>query len=648
VDIRRKLETYLPPDPKEKPAFTDLAVIGIGLALVLVGTVFVAYLLYRDARSSARHPVAPEDWRISYLVEHYSECSREFLVGANCVASPTNSTLWQSSMVRGSAEFLDVFRARNGDSFWMGVVIPSHQLKEAAKSSAAVLILPKINGTTSVWMDGVFQMNHQFITQGLPAQVQIPRARLTEDRPLYVAILVAPYPHYSAPDVRTASARTEGFFTAVDADRLMGWKLFYGITSHLIALGFILLLAGILWVASARNRIAYDYVVGRQFALLLALISLGSMDISSRMVTVPNLYRIQFVFMILEAVFVLRMTGSILRFTRQFSGRVALGVCMATVLMVALTPWTWIETKGLDFAVSVLLPFVYGLSAFLIGSRVLEMRRMRVGASRERMRFLYISGFTFASTALAYIVESSMLHGLEVQWSRSLNLVTIFFLVRMFFKNRRSRVFFTDSLPLSEYHRRAEPPVLNGWLVSVQLGSPESWLRTRHGQRPGRFAEQNIWSHVFTAMQAFGATVVRRSDRGAEFFFVGDASRVVEALNGFERSIRAICECILLDTDEGVRHPVLCLRAAVVSGALRPSWISGNGSAEGHQPAWESVGTTDLFHSAADLLSEIESAEAGDDKPTVVVREQDSTAFRSLSARIRLVVRQVSPTKSVG
>jgi hypothetical protein len=423
--------------------------------------------------------------------------------------------------------------------------------------------------------------------------------------------------------------------------------MFYGITSHLIALGFILLLAGILWVASASNRIAYDYVVGRQFALLLALIALGSMDISTRLFTVPNLYRIQFVFVILEAIFALRMTASILRFTREFSGRVAGGVAIATVLTVAFTPWTWIETRGLSLAVSVLLPFVYGLSAFLIGSRVHQMRGNRVGASRERMRFLYVSGATFAATAIAYLIESSSSHGLEVQWSRSLNLVLIFFLVRMFFKNRRARILFSDSLPISEHHRetsRTDASALNGWMVAVQLAPPQSWMgKGRDGQRPGRFAEQNVQSHICSALEAHGAKIVRMTESVTYFFFASDTTVVVDAIAGLDNVAEKLSDRILFDTDEGIGRPVLSFKAAILFGALRPS----NQGAD-----WETVGAVDMFVEAERLLAQADESTDGDEssgkaKSAVIVQAREFSAFQRLTPKLTLIAQPTHALRAV-
>jgi hypothetical protein len=442
VDLKIKISNYVPPDPQRKVAVTDLFLVLIGFLAVLIGCSVVFALLYADSKTQPTVDINRAEWRILY--ESVAEqCILTDQVPADCPASPSHQSLWSSQLVRGSAPFLEFFSKNSGGDYWMGVVISAERLKQAAKASARVLILPAIHGTTDTWVDGLFVINHRAGAQALPLQITLTQKRMLEDRDLHVAIRVLPYPHYLDPDVRSVSS-PEGFFSAADADRLMRWSVFSGVTRHLIGLGLFLLLARILWSSSRGGQLAYDYIVGAQFSLLLAVISIASMDITLRVLNVGAFYSLYFVLLILEIVFVFRLTAAFLRSSRSMSKLQFAMLVVLSSLIYLFTPWIWIESRGIYLMTTLVLPFAYGISAIFVGYRAMHMLRQVKGASRERVEFLFISSYSLGLTAVCYAIESYKNPGSEFHWSRSLNLITIYFLIRLIARNQQPKQLSTN------------------------------------------------------------------------------------------------------------------------------------------------------------------------------------------------------------
>lgn len=639
MKITRTLDTYLPPDPKRNSTAGDRFVIGIGFLAVIGCIILIGATLLRDSRMTAKVAIQPDQWKVAYQSGIDSGCSREVEVTNSCPASPKNETLWKSSMSRGSPEFLKTFEERPDSLYWMGVVIPAAKLREAAHKSAPVLILPATHGSTSVWIDGVFRLSHRFQDQGLPPQITLPRHRLLEGRDLYVAILVSPYPNYSAPEARKASM-SEGFFTSIEADHLMRWTVFDGLTRNLIFSGLLLLLAGILWAASVDNRIAYDYVVGRQFALVLALISLLSMDISTRQLTVPAAYRLNFLMLLLEAFFVLRMTASILRLTRSTSWTLAAGLVTAGVLVFFLTPWLWIEAKGLKLLTSVALPLIYGASAILIGHRAISIYRNRGDASIDRVQFLFISAGVFFATAIAYFAESSLNHALEVKWSRALNIVIIYSLVRLYIRSRRRKITFIDSLPVSRHHiNKKDGSELRGWIIEVRLSSPRKWINSNKNPQIDSGTIKAVLSHLWTIIQLHGGEIVKHDGHSFHAFFEhkadgSDPTRVSNALDDLEAALRVLNSQLKIEAPEGSFHPTIHFRASVVKGSAQPIWAN---EGRDRKPAW-------TVRASATLKG---THDEPGDRSIVIMSEADAGQFPLLPKHVPVQKVSVKPAETV-
>jgi hypothetical protein len=300
-----------------------------------------------------------------------------------------------------------------------------------------------VQGATSVFIDGVFQVRHRYIDQGLPLQVTIPRSRLYENRELSIAVLVSPYPFYAKAKA-AGSAFTEGFYTSIDADHFMRWTMFFGFSRHLITFIIFFLLARILWKTSNGQSNAYDYLAGAQFALVMAAISVASIDIMLRLMTVHTYYRLYFLLTLLEAIFLVRMAMSFLRATRSLSIPMGLMLFLGSVAVFGFAPPLWIESTGASLMASIVLPVTYGLCSLAVGYRGWQMlyskRYQQGAASPERISFLLCAGYTLGLTALLYAWEAIRNAAPDVHWARTLNVMTIYLLVRLITKSRQVTV----------------------------------------------------------------------------------------------------------------------------------------------------------------------------------------------------------------
>ena len=427
MDIKRALKLYRPPIPNVMVAAVDRWIIVLSSVAVALAATLLIGVLRSDARLEPQAALGAE-W--TAVFENLGDCARAVKVDANCPASPLQEKLWRSPITRDSDEFRA--RARGVEApYWLGMVIPAATLARAADRKAQILVFKTVRGVSDIWIDGFLQTNHRYVEQSAPAQVSLSEARLREGKDMYVAIRVLPYPFYS---VVREKAQAEGFFTAVAADRLARWRVFSGLALNLLAFGFFILLARILWRASAARRMNYDYIAGAQFALVLALISAVSIDLSLRWMTVFEYYRLCFVLYVWEAVFLVRLTLSFLRATRASSIAQAMTLLVASVALFVFTPALWIERTGMTLMTTYVFPLVYGLSALALGYRAWEMlkqKRASGPASAERVEFLFLSFYCVGATAIAYLWEASRSHGIEVQWSRWLNLATVYLLVRL-------------------------------------------------------------------------------------------------------------------------------------------------------------------------------------------------------------------------
>ncbi|MGE0630994.1 MAG: hypothetical protein AB7O96_01210 [Pseudobdellovibrionaceae bacterium] len=451
MKLKRWLNLYKPQELGEKAATADRVLIGLGFFTALLGISIVISILLSDSKIQARVPFKSENWLATFASSEF--CKKNEAVGESCLASMQNPTLWASEVKRDSSRFKEYFENLKPPEYWFGKVVTIKDLKLAAEQQASVLIFSPVHGISEVFVDGIFISRHGYLTQSLPLQISIPQSRLEEDKDLHIAIRVSPYPLYAVSQDTSVEGQ-EGFFDAVSADRLMLWKMFFGLTRHLIALGLFLILARILWSASAASRGAYDYIAGAQFALVMALISVASVDLMHRVIIVSDYYRIYFILMLWEAVFLIRMTMAFLRASRHFSKWQAIAFSAASILAFFLVPPIWIENYGMAAMTKGILPITYALCALILSARTFWTRKQRQTdsrISRERLEFLLFASSMMWLTAASYLWEATHNPGLDVHWSRLFNVVTIYLLVRII-TGRQSQAFVTKPALVSTSH----------------------------------------------------------------------------------------------------------------------------------------------------------------------------------------------------
>lgn len=619
---KQKIERYTLPDPTRRRAAVDLWITIVSTLVVTIGLVLAGGLLFIDSNVQARIPFAPDGWRVSFMVPQ-SGCKHEQVASGDCPANPEDKTLWTSEVRRDSPEFNRRFKMNHGDTFWMGLVVPKEQLRLASQRYATVLILPRLNGNVQVWLDGVHQATHDFQTERLPLRLSLSAMRLLEEKDLSIVIRVHPYPHHTVPESK-ASDRTEGFFTPQDADQFERSIIFASTSRHLIALALFLLIAGFMWSVSTASR-TRDYAVGTQLALLIALISLVSVDLSLRVFNVSNFESVFFTLLVLEGVFVTRLTWTVLRGSRE-SSILEGGLLLAATFMIFIgVPAQWIESVGASVMTSAVLPLVYLMCAMAVGTRLVRMLTRPHFASRTRIEFLIVSAISMAATGISYFVESSQNSGFNVTWSRWINFVILFGLVRVFTKSNKTKGSLIELSPTSRFHRaEALPEKVEGWLMHLDIlkFSTDSQVMS------------TILSHLWTITQLNDGDVVKADTRSLTVLFEkradgGESLDMVHALSEMAKCLKDLeVRLPIVFADRSYETSIL-FRAAALRGAIVPSWQQGE-TGLSRLPIWrEAEGSPSLSAVHNLFATDLDAALRSNDASIVVFKEGDADALTS-------------------
>ncbi len=625
------LDPYTRPDPTRRKRTVDywFAILA-GLCLI-AGIFITGSLLRSDDQTQPVVPLAKEAWLVSLRMPT-ANCETDRPAPLGCPANIQNEDVWKSETRRDSPAFLDRFKTGGGEPFWLALKVPQDQLKLAAKSSASVLVLPRMHGLVQVWMDGVFQTAYDFSQQKQLLQLSIPKNRLIEARDLTVVLGVFPYPHQPAPEAAINDTR-EGFYTALDADRVSRSAVFFSTSLHLIAVALFLLLAGILWSASAASR-TRDYAVGTQLALLIALTSLISVDLSFRVLNVSHYESVYFALLVLEVILLARFTWTILSGSRTTTPLEAFGIGAVVIFSAVLVSPRWIEVTGAKLMTGYVLPMTYLVCAFGLGHRLFKMAKRRSAASRTRIEFLILACVASALTGAAYIYESQGQSGFHVVWSRWLNLIVLFALVRVFIKSNQTKSSLIELSPASKHHKLDKvPELVEGWLLSLEILKFSS----------DRQVMSTILSHLWTISQLHDGDVVRADDRTLLVIFERDEDgsedgRVVKALAEMAKCVKDLEQRLPIVFPNRSDSTSILFRASISKGALKPIWQTDSGTSR--IPNWIELDSHRSMQSVKDLLlTDLDGALRSHDSSIVVMSSADAetlTEHGAVSSRARI------------
>ncbi|MES2965643.1 MAG: hypothetical protein V4760_17305 [Bdellovibrionota bacterium] len=618
-DLRRRqrIVPYTLPDPTRRRSAVDLWITIVSTLVVTLGLFLAAGLLYFDSKVTARIPFDASAWRVSFTVPQ-SGCAHDRIAGGDCPAAPENVALWESTIRRDSPDFFRRFKTTHGETFWLGLKVPKEELHRAAEAFAPVVILPRVNGLVQVWFDGVHQATHDFQTERLPLRLTLSKVRLVEEKDLSIVIRVLPYPHHSVPE-SSASSRTEGFFTPRDADLFTRSVVFVSTSRHLIALALFLLIAGFMWSVSTASR-TRDYAVGTQLALLIALSSLVAVDLSLRVFNVANFQSIFFTLLVLEGVFISRLTWTILRGSRESSILEGSLLLAATFLVSICVPSQWIESVGASVMTSAVLPLVYLLCAIAVGTRLVRMLTRPNFASKTRIEFLILAALSLAATAVAYFVESSQSSGFEVTWSRWINFIVLFGLVRVFTKSNKTKGSLIELCPASRFHKlETLPEKVEGWILHLDIlkFSTDSQVMS------------TILSHLWTITQLNDGDVIKADTRSLIVIFErkhdgSEAVDMVHALSEMAKCLKDLEERLPIVFADGSYATSILFRAAALKGAIVPTWQQGE-TGLSRLPVWKETDACPSLTDARELLStDLDAAWRSNDASIVVMKKDEA------------------------
>lgn len=530
----------------------DTWIFVIGLVLVAAGLVTTANLLHTDSHAQPKVSINKSDWHVSFDV---AECDLQREASAQCPANPA-SALYKSDINRDSPKFLERFASNRGDSFWLGLTVDAKSLQQASKLNAFTLKLPRVNGITQIWIDGVYNKTHDFSLEKLPLTLTIPKARLTDGKDLHVAMGVFPYPHQPTPVAATMSE--EGFYTAMDADRLATSEVFEATGPHLIFVALFLVVAGLLGSAARSGR-TRDFSIGAQLALVVALASLLSTDLSFRVLNVPSFERASFLLLLIEALLILRLTLTIAHNARETSVYEGLALGAGLSLIALIAPGNWIEVSGVNWMTSFGLPLVYLTCSFVTGRNLQQLAKTK--ASRVRLEFLMLATAGLAITGAAYVIESWHQSGFHVLWARAFNLVLLFALLRTLAKANQTKSSLIELSPVSKFHRQDPmPEKVEGWIVRVDLATPVQNDRLT----------ATILSQLWTIARLNNAEIVRAENGKLTLIFEDDYKACLDEMARCLKDLEQRLPILFSNTENK-----LAFKAAVVRGEAKPGWRAG-------------------------------------------------------------------------
>lgn len=619
---RQRIVPYTLPDPTRRRSAVDLWITVVGAVFVSLGLALAGGFLYFDSKVHARVPLDSAGWRVSFNVPS-SGCQHESVATGDCPPAPGNRELWESAIRRDSSDFRKRFEATRGETFWLGIEVPKERLRLAAENYATVLILPRLNGLVQVWLDGIHHATHDFQTERLPLRLSLAKARLLEDRNLSIVIRVLPYPHHSVAE-SSAEGRTEGFFTPRDADLFTRSFVFVSTSRHLIGLALFLLIAGFMWSVSAASR-TRDYAVGTQLALLIALISLISVDLSLRVFNVANFQSVFFTLLVLEAVFIARLTLTVMRGSRESSILEGALLLAATFLLLICVPSLWIEGSGAKIMTTTVLPTVYLACALAIGARLVRMLSRPSFASRTRIEFLIVSVVSTAVTGIAYIIESSQSSGFDVTWSRWLNFLILFGLIRVFTKSNKTKGSLIELRPTSRFHKMEPlPEKVEGWILHLDVlkFSTDSQVMS------------TILSHLWSITQLNGGDVIKADTRSLIVIFEkrhdgSEAVEMVHASSEMAKCLKDLEERLPIVFADGSYRTSILFRAAALKGAIVPAWLQGE-TGVSRLPIWkEPEGMASLSATMDLLATDLDAAWRSTDSSIVVMKADEANALEA-------------------
>ena len=632
LNRHHSIRPYSFTDPNKRVMNADYWLSFSAAAFLAVALLLTGSILYLDSHATPKIAFAKSDWLADHSVT--MGCDLESQAKITCPANGENKNLWLSELRRDSPQFNNRYAANTSESFWWGLKVSPEQMKLAAKSAANVLVLPRVNGTAQVWIDGVYQLTHDFSQQRMPLQIPISKSRLLGEHELVVAMNVFPYPHQQVPE--RAGDVSEGFYTELDADHLTRGQVFMTTSQHLLAVGFFLLVAAFLWSISSSGR-TRDFAVGTQLAFVIALITLMSVDLSFRVFNVSNYETLYFSLLTVEAVLISRFTWTILRSTRGTT-YAELGLLFACFLIpTALNTLGWIEVSGVNLMTMWVLPLIYLTCAAAIGLRFFRIAKRNSNSSKTRREFLALTLITTTLVGVSYLIESRHQSGFHVVWSRWINILILFGLVRVFTKSHQTKSSLIELSPSSSFHKLDTlPEKVEGWLVSLDV---LKFSRDRQ-------VMSTIISHLWTISQLNGGEVIKAEEGALLILFAkspnGSEDRhLVTALSDMSHCVKDLEDRLPIVFPAKSYSTSILFRASVMRAAIKPGFHKGE-TGLSKIPMWFEIDPFNSMKGAKDLLHmNLDAALRSNDSSIVIMKTNEAEELEKsvgLSSRAKLSI----------
>ena len=567
-----------------------------------------------------------DDWVVLY--EDSPFCASDQTVAQTCLASPENPKLWSSPFRRKDKANPDTAHthhkrvtARKGQSFWIGLAIKPEQMQLAKAKASNWLILGWVTGSYRIFIDGIEVSRGSAPENRLTLHLPISLSRMSEPRPLYVAVAIDHDAGAKYPDILARGL--ERFATSGE---MMAWErsnVTIAESKPALLFGVNLALAGFFGLMWWFSKLRKEFVYMSFFALLHAAIQLTLIDVVYKLVGRDLLYPLDIVTRGLEgglglllALAFARSSSLIVRNTAVFIAILSGGLALLASLLDRVNAF-----NSITGIVWVPFAFVVASTICLATARRLEIKP-RGQKVPHRSRRLLGAAAAYILMALLYFSQAQSILGPDLVYAhRILHGLIVIFLVALLLRDISEQESIVLSQPIPKWHRQTPLPDK----VFAAVTKADMKGSTRIAEVLGDDAYENFTNVWYTIL---GEEVIR--NHGEVTFDEGDC--IIGAIEHSQLEGSPVEHMLLSHAAAFIQLQkvakdfaveAIAYRAAIADGVLKPRWKNMLGI---KRPSFASTGVLVDVSALMDLEREL--AEAPDTSRILIADSLVNLAIR--------------------
>ncbi len=451
----------------------------------------------------------PSDiWRVFYK-DAKKTCGNDVTSDVQCPGSPAATALWTSPYKQRDPLHKSRLISLGPSGYWIGAVIPVSVLHDARIRRANQLLLGWVLASYRIWIDGKLELGGAGNKDQHPIIIPISPARLSEPKPLYVAIEVMHDSEYGMPDFLNSLRGGEGFVTPESASTFRDFVMFWETVRPFSLLITYMVIGSLFFSFWLTRRSKSEYFYMALFALASAFYQARMTSIFSSAVSRTVTADLDMILRFYIASFALALGLSFARARlAYFRYGAPLALVLPLLLSVAL-PDNHSKHLLAAFGQNWATPIFYllaGVICFIQACHLYTERKPALPLPTRVRRLALVAG-GFVALAVFYILQiNGLIPGImRVMWMGMGfdHFVSVVFFGTVMLAEYREQ----ESAPLTVIasHRPLLPAGLSGSLLATRLNCP-TWLHSV------------LKSHFQTAVLKNDGAVIEREGELLAFF----------------------------------------------------------------------------------------------------------------------------------